>query len=214
MRLLSVRLILSLIVGITLVSLGFSYYEVLREKRVLRSQLERSSEELGESFALSVEKSWDSARTLQRTRTAIRKPRTSARGRGLRSARQVGCDHARVAANTGNCSERRDSRDHRESLAELIWSSRQIPCPHFRVAAAQGRRGAGRPRRGARCGLHSRTKPAHLARSIFPNARPGISHRVHHGAHCALEHNRTDRAGCAMDAGSSHGQNLIPTANA
>ncbi|MGA9393553.1 MAG: trehalose-6-phosphate synthase [Candidatus Sulfotelmatobacter sp.] len=67
MRLLSVRLILSLIVGITLVSLGFSYYEVLREKRVLRSQLERSSEELGESFALNVEKSWDSARTLQRS---------------------------------------------------------------------------------------------------------------------------------------------------
>ncbi len=67
MRLLSVRLIVSLIVGITLVSLGFSYYEVLREKRVLRSQLERNSEELGESFALNVERSWESARTLQRT---------------------------------------------------------------------------------------------------------------------------------------------------
>jgi len=67
MRLLSVRLILSLIVGITLVSLAFSYYEVLREKRALRSQLERSSGELGESFALNVEKSWESVRGLQRT---------------------------------------------------------------------------------------------------------------------------------------------------
>lgn len=67
MRLLSVRLILSLIVGITFVSLSFSYYEVVREKHVLRSQLERSSEELGESFALNVEKSWDSPRSLQRT---------------------------------------------------------------------------------------------------------------------------------------------------
>ncbi|MGA7302422.1 MAG: trehalose-6-phosphate synthase, partial [Candidatus Sulfotelmatobacter sp.] len=67
MRLLSVRLIVSLIVGITLVSLGFSYYEVLREKRVLRSQLERNSEELGESFALNLEKSWESSRALQRT---------------------------------------------------------------------------------------------------------------------------------------------------
>ncbi|MGA8199721.1 MAG: trehalose-6-phosphate synthase, partial [Candidatus Sulfotelmatobacter sp.] len=67
MRLLSVRLIVSLIVGITLVSLGFSYYEVLREKRVLRSQLERNSEELGESFALNLEKSWESPRALQRT---------------------------------------------------------------------------------------------------------------------------------------------------
>jgi alpha,alpha-trehalose-phosphate synthase [UDP-forming] len=67
MRLLSVRLIVSLIVGITLVSLGFSYYEVLREKRLLRSQLERSSEEIGESFAMNVEKSWESPRALQRT---------------------------------------------------------------------------------------------------------------------------------------------------
>jgi trehalose 6-phosphate synthase len=67
MRLLSVRLIVSLIVGIALVSLGFSYYEVLREKRVLRSQLERSSEEIGDSFAMNVEKSWDSSKALQRT---------------------------------------------------------------------------------------------------------------------------------------------------
>jgi len=49
------------------VSLGFSYYEVLREKRLLRSQLERSSEEIGESFAMNVEKSWESPRALQRT---------------------------------------------------------------------------------------------------------------------------------------------------
>src|ERR1700681_4819782 len=57
MRLLSVRLIVSLIVGITLVSLGFSYYEVLREKRGLRSDLERRAEVLGESVGGNVEKS-------------------------------------------------------------------------------------------------------------------------------------------------------------
>jgi alpha,alpha-trehalose-phosphate synthase [UDP-forming] len=68
MRLLSVRLILSLILGITLVSLGFSYYEVVREKRALRSDLERRAEVLGESVAGNVEKSWDggSERGLQR----------------------------------------------------------------------------------------------------------------------------------------------------
>ena len=68
MRLLSVRLIVSLIVGITLVSLGFSYYEVVREKRVLRSDLERRAEVLGESVAGNVEKSWEngSERGLQR----------------------------------------------------------------------------------------------------------------------------------------------------
>src|ERR1700692_2457437 len=68
MRLLSVRLIVSLIVGITLVSLGFSYYEVVRQKRALRSDLERRAEVLGESVAGNVEKSWESGseRGLQR----------------------------------------------------------------------------------------------------------------------------------------------------
>lgn len=68
MRLLSVRLIISLIVGITLVSLAFSYYEVVGEKRGLRSDLERRAEVLAESVAGNVEKSWESGseRGLQR----------------------------------------------------------------------------------------------------------------------------------------------------
>src|SRR5271163_3211723 len=61
MRLLSVRLIVSLIVGITLVSSGFSYYEVLGEKRALRSDLERRAEMLAESLAGNVEQSWNVA---------------------------------------------------------------------------------------------------------------------------------------------------------
>jgi alpha,alpha-trehalose-phosphate synthase [UDP-forming] len=68
MRLLSLRLIVSLIIGITLVSLGFSYFEVVGEKRVLRSDLEKRAEVLGEGIAASVEKSSDaeSERGLQR----------------------------------------------------------------------------------------------------------------------------------------------------
>jgi alpha,alpha-trehalose-phosphate synthase [UDP-forming] len=68
MRLLSARLIISLIVGITLVSLGFSYYEVVGEKRTLRNDLERRAEVLAESVAGNVEKSWESGseRGLQR----------------------------------------------------------------------------------------------------------------------------------------------------
>src|SRR5580658_11327171 len=58
MRLLSVRLIVSLIVGITLVSLGFSYYQVVAERRALRRDLERRAEVLGESLAGNVEKTW------------------------------------------------------------------------------------------------------------------------------------------------------------
>jgi trehalose 6-phosphate synthase len=57
MRLLSVRLIASLILGITLVSSGFSYYEVLAQKRALRSDVERRAEMLGESLVGNVERS-------------------------------------------------------------------------------------------------------------------------------------------------------------
>jgi len=68
MRLLSFRLIVSLIVGITLVSLAFSYYEVLREKNGLRNDLDRRAEVLGESVAGNIEKSGEPAsqRSLQR----------------------------------------------------------------------------------------------------------------------------------------------------
>jgi trehalose 6-phosphate synthase len=59
MRLLSVRLIVSLIFGITLVSLGFSYYQVIQEKQALRSELERRAELLGESLVGNVERSWE-----------------------------------------------------------------------------------------------------------------------------------------------------------
>jgi trehalose 6-phosphate synthase len=58
MRLFSLRLIVSLILGITLVSSGFSYYEVLGEKRALRSDLERRAELFGESLAGNVEQAW------------------------------------------------------------------------------------------------------------------------------------------------------------
>jgi trehalose-6-phosphate synthase/uncharacterized membrane protein affecting hemolysin expression len=59
MRLLSVRLIVALIVGITLVSSGFSYFEVLREKRALRSDLEHRAQVLSESLVGNVERSWN-----------------------------------------------------------------------------------------------------------------------------------------------------------
>ena len=57
MRLLSVRLIVSLIVGITLVSGLSAYYEVQTEKSGRRRDLERRAEVLGESLAGNVERS-------------------------------------------------------------------------------------------------------------------------------------------------------------
>ncbi len=73
MRLLSVRLIVSLIVGITLVSSGFSYYEVLTEKRALRSDLERRAEMLGESLVGNVERSWNTGSDPERSEKELRR---------------------------------------------------------------------------------------------------------------------------------------------
>jgi alpha,alpha-trehalose-phosphate synthase [UDP-forming] len=66
MRLFSVRLIVALIVGITLVSLGFSYYQVVAQKRTLRADLQRRADVLGESLAVNVEKAMESNQALQR----------------------------------------------------------------------------------------------------------------------------------------------------
>jgi uncharacterized membrane protein affecting hemolysin expression len=67
-RLLSLRLIVSLIVGITLVSLLSAYYSVRLEQQSLRRDLERRAEVLGESLAANVERSLEkgSPRDLQR----------------------------------------------------------------------------------------------------------------------------------------------------
>ncbi|HTT17909.1 MAG TPA: trehalose-6-phosphate synthase [Candidatus Sulfotelmatobacter sp.] len=69
MRLLSARLIVSLIIGITLVSLCTSYYQVLMQSRSMRKDLDRRSEVLGESLARNVERDLqrDAQRTLQKT---------------------------------------------------------------------------------------------------------------------------------------------------
>lgn len=69
MRLLSARLIVSLIVGVTLVSLCTSYYQVLVLKQGLRKDLQHRAEVLGESLAGNVERDLerDAHQTLDRT---------------------------------------------------------------------------------------------------------------------------------------------------
>ncbi len=69
MRLLSTRLIVSLILGVTLVSLCLAYYQVLVERRGLKKDLERRAEVLSESLASNVEHELEqgSRRSLERT---------------------------------------------------------------------------------------------------------------------------------------------------
>jgi alpha,alpha-trehalose-phosphate synthase [UDP-forming] len=69
MRLLSARLIVSLIIGVTLVSLCTSYYQVLVLNRGLQKDLRRRAEVLGESLGRNVERDLerDAQHTLQKT---------------------------------------------------------------------------------------------------------------------------------------------------
>src|SRR5215813_6504337 len=55
MRILSLRLIVALIVGVTLVSVLSSWYQVQEEKNSLRRDLERKAETFGESLAGNAE---------------------------------------------------------------------------------------------------------------------------------------------------------------
>lgn len=55
MRLLSVRLIVALILGVTLVSLVFSWFQVREARDDLRSDLERKVFTFGESMAATGE---------------------------------------------------------------------------------------------------------------------------------------------------------------
>jgi alpha,alpha-trehalose-phosphate synthase [UDP-forming] len=69
MRLLSARLIISLIVGVTLVSLCTSYYQVLVTNRGLQKDLQRRAEVLGDSLVRNVERDLerDAQKTLRKT---------------------------------------------------------------------------------------------------------------------------------------------------
>ena len=55
MKILSLRLIVALIIGVTLVSLASSWYEVRATKDALRRDLESKAETLGQSLAAGVE---------------------------------------------------------------------------------------------------------------------------------------------------------------
>ncbi|MCU1293376.1 MAG: trehalose-6-phosphate synthase, partial [Bryobacterales bacterium] len=57
MKILSLRLIVALILGVTLVSLASSWYEVRATKDALRRELEGKAETLGQSLAANAESS-------------------------------------------------------------------------------------------------------------------------------------------------------------
>jgi hypothetical protein len=216
MRLLSVRLIVSLIVGITLVSLAFSYYEVVGEKRRLRSDLERRAEVLSESVAGNVEKVWEggSDRALQRF-----VQRFGNREHLLGVA--VYDRQGKVVAITSQ-------------LAQVVSN---VP-PSVTIAMADGHEENTFTRIG-NDPVHISTLPLHrqdqviggLAvvhdaayiraqslrtwREAFLKVLVQVfPYRVHYRTHRTLVHRRPHRARCAMDARPSHGPDFLAPANA
>ena len=216
MRLLSVRLIVSLIVGITLVSLGFSYYQVVGEKRVLRSDLERRAEVLGESVAGNVEKSWEtgSERGLQRLVQRFG-------GREHLLGVAVYDHQGKVIAITSDLGEaltatppevsKAMAEGHGESSFTRLGDDpvHIFALPLHRQDEVEG----------ALAVVHDvryiRAQSLRTWREAFWRVLvAGVPHRSDHAADRALEHRWADRARRAMDARASHGQNFFTPANA
>jgi hypothetical protein len=216
MRLLSARLIVSLIVGITLVSLGFSYFEVVGEKRTLRSDLERRAEVLGESVAGNVEKSWEtgSERGLQRLvqrfsnrehllgvavydRQGKEVAITSELGQALRAAPQSVIQAM--------------SEGHGEGLFVRMGHDpvHIFALPLYRQDEVVG----GLAIVHDVSYIHAQTLRA-WREAFLRILVQGLPYRVHHAADRALEHRWPHRSGRAMDARASHGRDFITPTNA
>ena len=129
MRWLSVRLIVSLIVGITLVSVAFSYNEVRLEKLALRRDLERRAEVLAESLAGYIEPYLErqSHRELQRIVDRFGH-RERLEGMAIYSEEgdRAGGD-TRSAGSPGQASASRGSSDCRKSGFGAIHRSGRLP---------------------------------------------------------------------------------------
>jgi len=81
MKILSLRLIVALILGVTLVSLASSWYEVRTTKDSLRRELESKAETLGQSLAANAESSLQAGDTARLKQMVERSNREAARGR-------------------------------------------------------------------------------------------------------------------------------------
>ncbi len=206
MRLLSLRLIVSLIVGITVVSLLSSYYSVRMERRELRRDLARRAELLGESLAANVERSLEkgSTRDLQRIveRFGNREhlvgiavydvsgnlvAETPGLAKVLRTQPAVVAEA--IADNQGKAQFRRSGGGLDPSLRDAVTPGG--PC-HRRPGDRTGHR------------LHCGANTFSLARCFSARAGADGDYRLHYSADCALESERPNRACRAMDAHAAY----------
>ena len=123
MRLLSARLIVSLIIGVTLVSLCSSYYQVLMLNRSLQKDLQRRAEVLGESLARNVERDLDRERQAHFAANgpAVRQPGTSGWTGSLRSARPSHCRYDQPSAFDGECARHRTAIPPAKSRHQTLF---------------------------------------------------------------------------------------------
>ncbi len=213
MRWLSVRLIVSLIVGITLVSLAFTYREVQRQKLGLRKDLERSDAVLGESLAGYIEPYLEkqSPRQLQKIVDRF------GNREGLEGMAIYDKDGALLAATSAltrshwqaaNACDSSDLDQPRFGPIQLALGRLPFTSTLFPAAARRSRRRAcDRPR----CQLHQHAEHAHVEGSFRKRVSAGSVDRADYAADCPVESCRAHREGRTVDENVEDRKGQLPS---
>ena len=208
MRILTLRLTISLIVGITLISLLSSYYEVRFQKRGLRRDMEHRAEVLGESLADKVEPylnlKKDSRKELQLTvdRFATREHLTGV---------AVYNDQGESLAITPLLAPRLTSEPAMVQQAAKQGQSAGVfirlgeaPVYIYALPLHQGEAVVGGLAIVDDASYINVQRQTDLARDVSARARAGFPDHAHHSSDCALEHCRAQlparRNGCGLCA--------------
>ncbi len=211
MRLLSVRLIVSLIVGVTLVSLCTSYYQVLVTSSALKKDLQHRAEVLGESLSKNIERDLerDAPRTLQKTVQQFANREHLA---GLAVYDPQG--HP-IAVTTNLEPLMASAPAHRAAGTERGPRFRRV-CTHghrvdshLRVTAASRDGPHRRACHRSRLRIHPRRESENLARDVSERIGACCADRHDHSSDRALEYRRSDRPNGELDEGFAHGTSHV-----
>ena len=203
MRILSLRLIVALIIGVTLVSIASSWYEVQSQKDSLHSDLERKAEILGESLARTAELYLE---TGDRPGLEQMVGRFSNRDH-LLGIGVYGRDGSALVVTPGLSpvlpgTSQPLSEASRVSGKQIHPAAVQRGLRIERPTACREQERYRRNRHGVRHRVHPQRDFPHLERSLYPHSDPGAGDCRNHDPDCALEPYRADRARGAVDEGS------------
>jgi hypothetical protein len=202
MRVLSVRLIISLILAITLVSVFSAYYQVRGERRNLRTDLDRRAAVLADSLAGNVQPNLENGST-QKLQQVVDRFTNREHLTGV----AVFNEKLEPIAQSSGLAERMQGRP--VVVQQAMYTKQKQSAflrfggnsPFVRGAFKSGRlrtfRCAGHR---SRCNVHSGANRPHVARNIQACPGSSLSDCAHHGRNCALEYCRAYRASFSVVA--------------